>query len=91
MNAPQPENSRTRSRVRELLAAAAGPDMMRDGLADESDLFAAGVLDSFGMVMFLDVLTREFALQIPGEELKPENFASVAAIAALVERQAAQP
>ncbi len=47
-------------------------------------LFAAGVLDSFGMVMLIDALGTEFGIQIPGDDLRPENFYTVNAIAALV-------
>lgn len=76
-----------RAKIRQLLQANAGAGAAAlESLGDDADLFAACVLDSFGMVMLLDVLATEFAIQIPGDELRPENFASVSAIAELVKR-----
>jgi acyl carrier protein len=55
---------------------------------DENDqLVATGIVDSLGIMSLLSFLEEKFAIQIPSEDLSPENFASVSTIAALVERQ----
>lgn len=41
------------------------------------DLFSRGVLDSFGMLTYIEAIERDFGLQISTEELIPQNFWSV--------------
>lgn len=50
------------------------------------DLFAIGVLDSFGMLSFIMKLEEKFALSIANEELIPQNFWSVEATAETIRR-----
>lgn len=56
-------------------------------LGDDDQLVESGIIDSLGVMTVLSFLEEEFNLQIPGEDLVPENFASISAISALVERQ----
>jgi acyl carrier protein len=51
------------------------------------DLMASGLLDSLALVELLLALEQEFRLPISMGDLEFENFRSVAAIAAFVERQ----
>jgi D-alanine--poly(phosphoribitol) ligase subunit 2 len=53
---------------------------------DEKSLIDGGVLDSFDIVSIISDLNDEFDISIRITELKPENFNSVEAILALVER-----
>lgn len=53
--------------------------------AREANLSDAG-LTSMAAVRFMLAIEASFSLAIPDGELMPENFASVAAIQALVER-----
>jgi acyl carrier protein len=55
-------------------------------LGDDDQLIQSGIIDSLGIMTMLSFLEEEFTLQIPGEDLIPENFASISTIAALVER-----
>ena len=57
--------------------------------SDDDPLIDAGIIDSMGVMSLLAFLEKEFSIEIPGDELIPENFASITAIAALVERQKA--
>ena len=41
------------------------------------DLFALGILDSFGMLSYITSIETEFNIQIPTEELIPQNFWSI--------------
>jgi acyl carrier protein len=54
--------------------------------AAEQSLIDGGVLDSFDIVSIISDLNDEFDISIRITELKPENFNSVDAILALVER-----
>ena len=50
------------------------------------DLYDEGVLDSLDMVRLVTEISMEFDVQIPAEELIPENFQNVNTILALIER-----
>ena len=50
------------------------------------DLYDEGVLDSLDMVRLVTEIGMEFDVQIPPEELIPENFQNVNTIFSLIER-----
>ena len=50
------------------------------------DLYDEGVLDSLDMVRLVTEIGMEFDVQIPAEELIPENFQNVNTILAPIER-----
>ena len=50
------------------------------------DLYEEGALDSLDMVRLVTEIAREFDVQIPAEELLPENFQNVNTIMTLIER-----
>ena len=54
--------------------------------AEIDDLYEEGALDSLDMVRLVTEIAREFDVQIPAEELLPENFQNVNTIMALIER-----
>ncbi len=66
-----------------------------NGVADEKgtkvdmdeDLFANGVLDSFGFLMLLSFLQDSFAIEFEEEDMKPENFMSIRSIVEFCERR----
>lgn len=60
-------------------------------IGDDDQLIDSGIIDSLGIMTMLCFLETEFSLQIAGEDLVPENFASVSAIAALVDRRTNKP
>lgn len=49
-----------------------------------TNFIADGLLDSFDVVMLTSDLEAQFGVLIPGERIVPENFASIAALAALI-------
>jgi acyl carrier protein len=59
-------------------------------LADDDQLVESGIVDSLGIMSLLSFLEEKFSIQIPSEDLNPENFATVSTLTALVERQQAQ-
>ncbi len=50
------------------------------------DFIEDGMLDSFDVVSLVSELENIFSITIDGEDILPENFSSVEAIKALVER-----
>lgn len=65
-------------------------DTMDRPLDDNDQLVESGIVDSLGIMSLLSFLEEKFSIQIPSEDLNPENFASVSTIATLVERQRTQ-
>lgn len=51
-----------------------------DALVDD------GILDSLSLTSIIATLTMEFGITIPYEEIKEENFNSIAAMAQMVQR-----
>jgi acyl carrier protein len=51
-----------------------------DTLNTDEDLFAIGVLDSFGIIEFVVTLEKHFNCSIPQEDLIPQNLWSIEAI-----------
>ena len=52
----------------------------------DTDLLASGLLDSFDIVNLVSQLEEAFTVEIEPTDIVPENFRTVAAIAALMER-----
>jgi|Tabmets5t2r1_1033131.scaffolds.fasta_scaffold17185_2 acyl carrier protein len=70
--------------VRELLANIVGGEVLR-GVADEDQLFERMVLDSLHLITLVSSLEERFGVVVTPEDLVPENFQSIAAIAGLVD------
>ena len=58
------------------------------GLEDSSALLEEGVLDSLGILELVDFLQGELDVCVEDDDLTPDNFASIDAIAAFVESKA---
>jgi D-alanine--poly(phosphoribitol) ligase subunit 2 len=56
-------------------------------VSDTDLLVEDGIIDSFAIMSLLSFLEERFQIQIGGDELLPENFQSVAALTAMVERK----
>lgn len=55
-------------------------------LSDVTDIIEAGYLDSFELMSLIAQLAEVFAIDIDVDEIVPENFNSLDAMAAMVER-----
>ena len=53
---------------------------------DSDDFVMDGLLDSFDIISLSNMLEEKFGIKIDGLDIVPENFASVEAIAALVDK-----
>ena len=51
-----------------------------------TELVDKGILDSFDMVMLISQISADFDVEVPPEALTPENFNSLEAMWALVQR-----
>jgi len=61
-----------------------------DSLAPEENLLAQGIIDSIAIVQLVEFLEEKFDINVSEDEVVPENFESIAALAAFVQgKQAA--
>lgn len=58
---------------------------------DDDSLLEQGVLDSLGLMRVLEFLRDEYHLTIDDEEVVPENFQSINAIATFVDKRRPGP
>lgn len=58
-------------------------------LRDDEDIFASGFVNSMFAMQLVQFVEQEFGVAVENEDLEIDNFRSVNAIAALVERKAA--
>jgi len=72
-----------RDRIRSILASIS-PQGNLDAVADADSLLNAGVIDSLAMMDLVQQLETDFGIRVSEEELVPENFESVEAIAAFL-------
>lgn len=57
------------------------------GLDENSPLLEWGVIESLSMVSLIRFMEDRYGIKIPDDEIVPDNFANLTAIAALVERR----
>jgi len=56
-------------------------------VADDASLMGEGIMDSTGVLELILFVEETFALSVADDEVLPENFDSIARIAAYVERK----
>lgn len=56
-------------------------------LTDDYDLIENHVVDSLGLFTLVSFVEQRFGVVVEDEELLPENFGSIGALASLVERK----
>lgn len=75
--------------IREFISIEMLHGSLTSPLSDEDQLVESGIIDSLGVMTLLSFLDEKFSIQVGGDDLIPENFESVSAIAALVNRHQA--
>ena len=63
----------------------------RDTLTENQSLVEAGLIDSLGIAELVAFVETQFGIEPTDDELVPENFDSIALIAAFVERKLPVP
>jgi acyl carrier protein len=57
-----------------------------DTIPVDEDLLATGIVDSHGVMQLVGFLRERYGVTVRDDELTPENFQTIAAISAFVER-----
>ncbi len=58
------------------------------GYPDDASLLKEGIIDSLGVVELVEFLQSQFGIKVEQQEVRPDNFDSVANMAAYVRRKA---
>lgn len=58
-----------------------------DRIKEDTLLFAEGIFDSLGFLSLVSYLSDEFGIDVSNDELSEENFESINAIAAFIEKK----
>jgi acyl carrier protein len=75
-------------RVRNFITEELRWDGSPEQLTPDYPLLDNSVIDSLGLMEVVQFLEQECGVEIADEDLAPENFATLSAIAKLVERKA---
>jgi acyl carrier protein len=79
--------SDTRREIRRFIEVELNRDL---GAASTSDsLLEAGVLDSLGVMEVVGFIERSYGISVSDDEMMPENFETLDAIASFVDRRRA--
>lgn len=70
--------------IKDFLATDVAPGR---ALGDDDSLLDAGVLDSMAMTKLISFIEERFAVTIDDDDWEPDNFETVGAIAALVQKK----
>ena len=76
----------TEAAVRQFLVEDVFYDKDLKDLAPDDSLLAKGLLDSLSILKTVTFCEEQFGITIPDEDVLPDHFESVRAIASLVER-----
>ena len=74
-----------------LQRAAATRGRTAREIPPEASFFDLGLLDSLSLLDFVAFLEQACAIEIPGHDIVPDNFASVAAVTAYLRRRLESP
>ena len=74
----------TKNRINTLLTGKLGLIPANESFENEENIFNAG-LDSLKMIRLIELLEDEFSIEIPEEQISPNDFSSIATIESLIE------
>ena len=78
------------SERRERLARYIASDLLNQGdlvIGEDEDLLASGLLDSLSVMSLIHFIEQDLSMDVPAEDVTIENFVSLRAIDAYVERR----
>lgn len=70
-----------------IILTEVAPGIGKTSIDYDEDLLEQGVIDSLGLVKLITSLEKAFGINIDDEDLVPDNFQTVNAIARLIEPQ----
>lgn len=56
-------------------------------IKEDTHLFEEGIFDSLGFLSLISFLNEKYGIEVENDELSEENFGSIKAIAAFIERK----
>ena len=71
--------------LRQYITSELGRDVA--GVADGESLLEAGVIDSMGVLELVSFIEKRYRIAVSEDEMMPENFDTVDAIASFVSRR----
>jgi acyl carrier protein len=77
----------TSDTIRDFIAGEILHGSQKIPLKDQDPLIESGIIDSLGVMILLTFIEERFSIQIPSEDLMPENFSSISTITDLIERR----
>jgi acyl carrier protein len=57
-----------------------------DALSEDEPLLGSGIIDSLGIMRLVSYIEEEFGVEVPEDQLVPEHFRTVTALAQFVDR-----
>ena len=78
------------SEQRERLARYIATDLLNQGdlvIGEDEDLLAGGLLDSLSVMSLIHFIEQDLSIDVPAEDVTIENFVSLRAIDAYLERR----
>lgn len=76
----------TQSKIRQFIFEKF-PLARKRQLREEDSLLETGIVDSIGILEIVTFVEQQFAVEVGDDDLQPENFGTIASIAAFVERR----
>lgn len=76
--------------LREQIRQFVRDSFLVDDFADEDSFLGRGLIDSLGILQLVSFVEASYGLVVPDSDLTPDNFDSVAKLAAYVERRKRQ-
>ena len=77
--------------VRDQIRRFIQESFLVDDFSDDESFLASGLIDSLGIVQLVSFVEKTYGLKVPDRDLVPDNFDSVAKLAAYVERNRERP
>ena len=77
----------TKALIREFILTNFITDNLDFAIEDETQLLESGVIDSTGVMELVLYLESELGIAVPPEDLLPENFSTIAAVARYADRR----
>jgi acyl carrier protein len=72
--------------VKQFIFKELAPDLKPNELDPNQPLLESGIIDSFGIMTLLSFIEDRFKLKLRADDLIPENFETVSAIANLISK-----
>lgn len=76
-------------KIRDFIVSELLSNQLEQDLSYSEPLIDSGIIDSLGIMSLISYLEENFKIQVSGDDLVPENFASIAMISDFVTQKCA--